>query len=375
MVNMSLDPVTGGGTAERTYQISKYLSKAGIYVSLLTTDIGLTSERKASLDGVTIFSLPCLSKRFYIPKCTFSFLEHIVNEVDVVHLNNHWTIINALVYRTCKNLKKPYVVCPAGALPIYGRSGILKTIYNRIVGNRIIRDAAGHIAVSTNEIDQFGAYGVDHKKISIIPNGINPEDYFAVNGCGFRKKFGLGKSSIILFVGRLNHIKGPDLLLRAFCKIKNKMPNCKLVFVGPDGGMLDELKEVVTANNARDCVAFSGYLGGAEKSQAYHAADILVIPSRQEAMSIVVLEAGTTGTPVLLTDQCGFNEVSEIGGGRVVNATVNGIQKGLLKMLGNKNKLETMGEKLNKHVHENYLWESITKKHISLYQEILNKNN
>jgi len=101
-------------------------------------------------------------------------------------------------------------------------------------------------------------------------------------------------------------------------------------------------------------VHFAGYLGGEGKSRAYRAASLLAIPSRQEAMSIVVLEAGIMGTPVLLTDQYGLDEVERLGGGKVVNATVEGVQNGLLEILKNPEKLTIMGGNLKNYVANNY---------------------
>ena len=65
-VNVVLDPVFGGGTAERTYQMSKALTNAGIDCTILTSDVGLSNERIASLNGVNLVVLRCLIKRFYI---------------------------------------------------------------------------------------------------------------------------------------------------------------------------------------------------------------------------------------------------------------------------------------------------------------------
>jgi glycosyltransferase involved in cell wall biosynthesis len=179
----------------------------------------------------------------------------------------------------------------------------------------------------------------------------------------------------MLFVGRLNSIKGPDLLLRAFCNVKDEYSNYHLVFVGPDGGMLSELKDMVIEFSASDRVHFLGYLGGADKSQAYQAADLLVIPSRQEAMSIVVLEAGITGTPVLLTDQCGFNEVASMSGGLVVQASVGELQKGLIEILRDPAKLKSMGTNLKKYTCEHFTWDSVISKYLTLYHQILDGKN
>jgi len=71
------------------------------------------------------------------------------------------------------------------------------------------------------------------------------------------------------------------------------------VFAGPDGGMLKSLKNIVRENGLDERVHFVGYLDHSYKYLAYDEAEFLVIPSRMEAMSIVVLEAGVIGTPVL----------------------------------------------------------------------------
>ena len=235
----------------------------------------------------------------------------------------------------------------------------------------MIRSASAHIGISVNEIEQFKEYGVSPQKVSIIPNGINPEELNSRDIDYFRNKIGIGDSPFILFVGRLNRIKGPDLLLKAFYNIKNNLQDFHLGFVGPDDGMLSELKQMVDEYQLNDRIHFIGYLGGADKSNAYHAADLLVIPSRQEAMSIVVLEAGISGTPVLLTDQCGFNVIEKIDGGKVVQASVKGIELGLIEILRDKDRLNSMGSNLKQYTNENFTWDSIIGKYLTLFGQIL----
>ena len=370
-VNMSLDPITGGGTVERTFQVSKMLARSAIECTVLTTDLGLTAERIKTMEGVNIIALHCLFRRFYFPSFSYKQIKNIVADADIVHLMGHWTFINALVYFIAWRLNVPYVVCPAGSLPVYGRSKVIKRIYNFIIGRKMILNAAGHIAIAINEIDQFQTYGVEAGKISIIPNGINIEDYQANGTAGFRKKYGLGNDPFLLFMGRLNSIKGPDLLLRAFCNARERLQDFHLVFAGPDGGMLAELKKMAVEFGADDKIHFTGYLGGIDKYHAYRAADLLVIPSRLEAMSIVVLEAGISGIPVLLTDQCGFDDVDNFGGGMVVSATVDGLQKGLVEILRDSAQLRSMGVNLKEYILEHFTWESIINRYLKLYRQIL----
>jgi len=372
---MSLDPVSGGGTAERTFQISRSLARAGLKCDVLTIKLNLGNKRLKQLNGINLIALECLIKRYYIPKLSQRIIKDAVANADIIHLMNHWTILNALVYISARRQNKPYVVCPAGALPVFGRSQKFKYLYNKFIGNNIISNANGHIAISENEIDQFGSYGVGTDKITVIPNGIDPEDFNSSDADSFRRKFGLKDSPFILFMGRLNAIKGPDLLLYAFRNLDEAFSDYHLVFAGPDGGMLRELQKKAEEMGIANRIHLTGYLGGEEKSSAYRAANLLAIPSRQEAMSIVVLEAGIMGTPVLLTNRCGFDEVERIGGGKVVPASVEGLQNGLIEILKNPDKLKSIGKNLKKHVIANYTWEKIINKYIELYRQLLGNKN
>jgi len=370
-VNHTMDPVTGGGTAERTLQMSRYLVANDIQCSVLTIDTHIPAERTSFLQSGQFISLPPLFKRFYIPKASYRKIKKIVESADIVHLMGHWTILNAMVYLAARSLNRPYVFCPAGALPIFGRSRILKKIYNWVIGRKIANNAAKCIAITENEKADFFEYGVNENKIVVIPNGVDESDFKADDVMGFRRKYALSSRPFILFVGRLNLIKGPDLLLHAFCQIKDDFPDFDLVFVGPDGGLLQQLKDVAKKFAVEHRVFFLGYLGGEDKSYAYHAATFLAIPSRHEAMSIVVLEAGVCGTPSLFTDQCGLNEVAEKGHGWMAPASVEGIRLSLVSVLSNISGLYVMKRDISTYIAENFSWHAVIKKYIFLYEELL----
>jgi len=282
---------------------------------------------------------------------------------------NHWTVLNAMVYLAAKSLNKPYVFCPAGALHIFGRSLILKKIYNLVIGEKITQNANRCIAITNAEKKQFIDYGVSQEKIDVIPNAVSEADFVKSDEVGFRNKYELANKQIILFFGRLNLIKGPDLLLSAFFQIMGTYPDYDLVFAGPDDGMLQQLKAAVTKNGADERVHFLGYLGGVDKSNAFHAAKILAIPSRQEAMSIVVLEGGISGTPALFTDQCGLDAMAEADCGWVVPATVEGLKKGL--ELAFSEDTRSAGNRARDYVINHFSWGAIIEKYRFLYENLL----
>ena len=276
-------------------------------------------------------------------------------------------MLNVIVYILANRLRVPYVVCPAGSLPIFGRSRLIKLLYNVLWGKRIIRKASYCISVTEKETADFVNYGVVRDKIRVIPNGIDveaiPEPSPAKWG-----QLKLPDSPYILFLGRLNAIKGPDLLLKAYasCAI-----GFDLVYVGPDGGMLEQLKKYREEAGLLNRVHFIGSLYGDEKYQAYYAASALIVPSRKEAMSIVAIESGVTGTPVMLTDQCGFDEVEDVGGGIVVTASVEGLKNGLLAIEKNKDNLTVMGARFRKYILDNFTWGMLVRQYDTLYASIL----
>lgn len=372
-VNMSLDP-RDGGTSERTVQMTRHLLEAGEDVRILTTDKGLTSERTAPFSD-RVVALRCLWQRFYLPSPDFYAIREAVKWADIVHLMGHWTILNAWVYREAQRQGKPFVFCPAGALPIFGRSRHLKNIYNRFVGYAILRNARGFIAITQREILDFTTYGVDAKKITVIPNAIDPNQYLESDDNSFRQKWALGDAPFVLFLGRLSPIKGPDLLMQAFASIESQVRPFHLVFAGPDEGMQESLQATAAQTKIADRVHFTGHLGARDKSLALHAASALAIPSRQEAMSIVALEAGIAGTPVLVTDQCGFDEIEKTGGGMVCPATVDGLSRGLKSILveTTESNRKQMGNSLQRYCRNNYTWSAMARVYQEFYRKILSR--
>lgn len=371
-VNSSLDFKTGGGTAERTFQMSRFLAIEGVHCTVLTIDTGLDEARVNALNPAKVVVIPMLFKRFYIPSFRWGLIKALVHNTDVVHLMGHWSALNILVYIAIRLAHKPYVVCPAGALPLFGRSKWLKYFYNVCVGNKIIKNASAWIAVTDAELPNFEAYGVSRSKVTIIPNGVSQTGFPLVDVDDFRNSKGLSSEPIILFMGRLNLIKGPDLLLKAFALVHKSIPDYQLVFAGPDEGMQAELIDIASSQGVSDRVHFLGFVSGPDKIAAYQMASLLVVSSRQEAMSIVALEAGICGTPVMLTDQCGFEEINLIDPCLEVSADIQGIANGLSDILNKPDLLEASAKSFKKLVIEKYTWDSIVHNYLNLYKKILN---
>jgi glycosyltransferase involved in cell wall biosynthesis len=375
LVNHLLDPVSGGGTAERSFQLARFLAAAGAECTVLALDIGITAERRTELGGVRLVAVPCRNLRFFVPRLPRAELERLVGAADVVHLSGHWTLLNAHVSAACRRLGKPYLFCPAGALKRFGRSLWLKRAYDLAVGQRIVAAAARCVAITDDERADFVARGVPAKRITVIPNGIDPQQYALADPAraiaDFRAAHQLGESPFVLFLGRLNAIKGPDLLLDAFAAIAARFPHHRLVFAGPDGGLQAALAERAREFGLGARVHFAGFVGGAAKAAALRAASLLAIPSRREAMSIVVLEAGACGCPVLFTDTCGLAAIAQAGAATMVAPDAAAIASGLAAALADADALTQAAERLAAIVARDYLWPVQAARYAALCREAL----
>ena len=360
----------GGGQAERTVQLARALAEGGTACTVLTLDVGQPHARLPSMGGAQLEVVPCINQRFQVPWPAWRKIRKLVRQADAIHLMGHWSLLGVMVKAAARKAGVPYVVCPAGALPLFGRSRMIKGFFNSVCGKQLIREASGWVAVTRSEIPDFEAYGVPPGRVSIIPNGVVESDFELGQADGHEELQAIPAGQRILFMGRLNPIKGPDLLLDAFGRVATQFPGLRLVFAGPDEGMKPALEQCAAALGIGDRVHFLGFVGGRAKAAAYRTASLLVVPSRLEAMSIVAVEGGVCGTPVLMTDQCGLNELAEIDPRLIVPASVEGLTDGLRFALESRERLSELGQRWQAMVRERYLWRDIGRKFKLLLEDV-----
>ncbi len=370
----SMDPVAGGGIMERIHQLSRQLIQKGHQCAILATAKGWSQEFIDKIEGLEAVSLPCLSERFMIPEGAGKWLDENIRRFDIVHLAGNWSPINVTAHKAARKHKSPYVFSAMGWLKIDGRSKLIKHIFRFLWTRQILLDANAVIAISPREIEDYKRFNVPKEKIRFIPNGIVTEGLGAKDDNAFRERYGLDNRKIILFIGRLSPIKGADLLVEAFSFIAGAFPDYQLLIFGNDhGGFQSQLERKIEAFNMRNSIKIFPPIFGAEKSWAYHAAELFVIPSRFDTMTIVALEAAACGCPVLLTDQCDFAAIGEHGGGLIVSCEAPAIAGGMHKLLNNPVELKQMGAAAGKYILKNYHWDKISDDFIRLFQNILEK--
>jgi len=170
----------------------------------------------------------------------------------------------------------------------------------------------------------FLKYGIDRRFIYRLPYWPDFRCFASVDTQRleqFRERFGLRRDrQYFVFSGRLTHLKRVDLLIDAFTRIAAQRSNWDLLIVG-DGVLREQLKRQVPAH-LHSRVVWTGFLDNNEPATAYHAADILVLPSDREPWAVVVQEAMAAGLAVVASDVVGAaREMVEDGvNGRIFSA-------------------------------------------------------
>ena len=151
-------------------------------------------------------------------------------------------------------------------------------------------------------------YGVHPERVSVAPGGVDLDRFRPGDKAQARLRTGLEPSAkTILYVGRLEPFKGPDVLVRALAAI----PDATLVAVG--GGLVDEgawwLRRVAEEAGVSSRVVWREAMPQEQLPDYYVAADLLAVPSRHETFGHVALEAMASGTPVAAANAGGLREV------------------------------------------------------------------
>jgi D-inositol-3-phosphate glycosyltransferase len=141
-------------------------------------------------------------------------------------------------------------------------------------------------------------------RVGVVPCGVNTRVFHPIERDAARAKVGLGEEKVVLFVGRIEPLKGIDLLMNAFASLPSR-ESTKLVIVGGDDESDDEINELSRLSDRlgmQNMVTFAGAVNHALMPYYYSAADVCVVPSHYESFGLVALESLACGTPVVATD-------------------------------------------------------------------------
>ncbi|MFH1032691.1 MAG: glycosyltransferase family 4 protein [Chloroflexota bacterium] len=240
-----------------------------------------------------------------------------------------------------------------------------------ILMRRLARKLNGKIAVSEPAMNYVGRYVPG--PYEIIPNGVDLQ-HFSGDITPI-SEFCDGKQNI-LFVGRLERRKGLNYLLRAYYYVKQKVPNSRLIIVGPGTMLRRNYEKWIKNHNLKD-VVFTGFVPYADLPRYYQTADIFCAPATgRESFGIVLLEAMALGKPVVATNIAGYASVltDNEEGLLVTPKDGNSLAQALISLLGDKALRQQMGAKGKAKARE-YSWENVAQKVYNFYLKSINNSS
>ena len=241
---------------------------------------------------------------------------------------------------------------------------------------RIAATADRIIVASAHEKHLLSAlYGADGARIDIVPCGVDLDRFFPMDKEAARRQLRLRNGErIILFVGRIEPLKGIDILIGAAVQL-HEHENFRVLIVGGDEraqAQVQALRDQAARLGVDHHVSFVGAVDHQDLPLYYNAADVCVVPSYYESFGLVAVESMACGTPVV---------ASRVGG---LTSTIADGETGYLipwrcpepfaerlELLLDNDELRASFGKAGREAVERYRWANVADAHARLYESLL----
>lgn len=382
----SLHSITVGGGAVAVSQMAAALARAGHDVHVFTR-MAPGQRYHDVVDGVHYHRCPYPPHDEFVDEMNnmcrafverFFVVEDMTGEFDLVHAND-WLTANAMIWikqgrgRKCvmQIHSTEYARC-GNAFP-GGRSARVRELEH---AGTSWADRVICVSNATRE-EVVWMYQVPEEKSTVLYNGVNADEFHGeIDAGSVKQTFGIGPSDpTVLYSGRLEWQKGPDLLVEAIPRVLEQTPRARFVFAG-DGAMRADLERRVGELGIGHAVRFLGFRKGAALVALFKMSDIVCVPSRNEPFGIVVLEAWSAGKPVVVTENGGPNEFVEHGvNGLKIKPEPDSIAWGLQNLLGDMERARRMGRDGSQAADTRFSWSVVASRALEIYGTALAGGN
>ncbi len=368
-------PPDGGGAEVLAQRLATGLVRRGLPLTVLTGRYGKEPYQE-EVNGVPVLRhfvgvyIPVVHEVCYLLSLARELLVRR-NEYDVIHVfqTNLSACVASLIGKklgkkivtTCHNSGDQGDIAALSSLP--GGRHLLHLVCENVDG------ATG---VSKDVIHQMLAVGFSRKRTWYVPNGVPHPFRGRIKRDSLRSRLGLGKGEICaLFVGRLAVEKALDLLIDAWGDITQRYHGARLVLVG-DGKSRAGLEKRAREKGVEEAVVFAGKVDDVESY--LRAADVFVLPSVTEGMSMALLEAMALGLPVVASRVGGT--VDMILDGKNGLLFESGDKEGLIRcisaLIASKKLRAELGRAARKDFAERFSIEVTVARYFHIYETLAN---
>jgi glycosyltransferase involved in cell wall biosynthesis len=225
---------------------------------------------------------------------------------DVVHAHGYRQPQSEIGARVGAKIHVPTILHVHGGFYTQSRAKrLLYSLYDSAARRHKANVFDRFIALSEGDRDNLLELNVPENRISIIRNAAETQAFETVDAMRFRERHGLVGRRVILYLSILHHFKRPEKLVRVLPRLIEKAPDVFLLFVGPDAGEFQKVRELGESLGVTEYYKWLGPLQGEEKHEAFECAEFLALPSDEDPYPLVLLEAMAHGKPVLTTTVVG----------------------------------------------------------------------
>ncbi|MEE9490803.1 MAG: glycosyltransferase [Dehalococcoidia bacterium] len=293
---------------------------------------------------------------------------------DLIH--SHYWLSAWVVGQLKAQLGIPHVATfhTLGAVKNRARPDEMEPVLRLDVERKAIAAADRVIAFTAEERDDLiGIYGAHPDMVSIIPCGIDLGLFHPMDRWKARSELGLDDSRVLLFAGRIEPIKGIDILLRAVALLTDG-GGVRLLVVGGDAASAHEVARLCALAGGLgigDKVTFLGAVEHGRMPLFYSAADLCVVPSYHESFGLVALEALACGTPVVASSVGGLATIIKDGetGYLVDGLSHEAFARRLELLLGDEELRRRMGDAAHLSAAK-YAWPIVAGQVLMVYEEL-----
>ena len=372
------------GMARRGHKVTVFATNSN-----LDEDLDVPVDQPVEVDGVEVwyfrrtepikdhlpwFKYLSQSSGYMYTPALRGVMQTMLPDVDIVHTHMPYTYPSRVGAQLAIAANKPLFYHQRG---VYHPEQLKyrkwkKRLYVDLVEKPIMRRATGLIALTPDEIDSFKALGVK-TPIHLVPNGIEVEKFRRVPRAGSLTSLGITDAQkVILFMGRIHPIKDPGLLIDAFIKLAEGKSTAVLVMAGSDEhGLLAGLRARVEAKNLSSRFIAPGMVTGDQKLDLLARADVFVLSSVGEGLSMATLEALASGTPVVISKECNLGVVAEAGAGAVVERNAGIFAEAIGRFLADPDLRAGAGQRAYALARDKFGWPAILQKLEDIYRDAL----
>ncbi len=317
-------PGTGdaGGMNVYVAEVAKHLAATGREVEIFTrATTGTLPPHVELVPGVTVTHIPAgpyegLSKHD-LPGQLCAFTAGVLRvgaarpegHFDLVH--SHYWLSGQVGWLASERWRVPLVHTMHTMARVKNAAlaaGDTPEPPGREIGEAQVVEAADRLVANTAEEARqlVDLYAADPARVSVVPPGVDLGTFTPGDRAAARAAVGLpGDAQVLLFVGRIQPLKAPDLLIRAARQLLDRSPGRPLLVVvigGPSGTGLDHpesLAELAADLGMAQQVRFVKPVERRRLADFYRAADLVAVPSYNESFGLVAIEALACGTPVV----------------------------------------------------------------------------